>query len=231
MTHHEIQTLLGRFMDGLTTLDEERRLADYFRTADVPDEWQAYKAMFAYLDAGMPQDGEKPARTRRLWWLAAAAAVAVLLGVAVLATRGEAEREVAVSAGTSADKTGGVGENAKKTASFHHLADNAPGVADSVLHHETPRDTATQAMPRPKTVRRQSLKYRYEPAPPRAFLAEAAAAALTDSISTAAQQLAEAKVQEVEQQQRLYMQALQLAGALQTLEMASLEAEDEGECY
>lgn len=50
----EIQQLLNRYLDGLTSVEEEDRLADFFRSHDVPEAWQAYKEMFAYFDAGMP---------------------------------------------------------------------------------------------------------------------------------------------------------------------------------
>lgn len=53
---NDIQLLLDRYLDGLTSLEEEDRLADYFRSHDVPEAWQAYKEMFAYFDAGMPTD-------------------------------------------------------------------------------------------------------------------------------------------------------------------------------
>lgn len=50
----EIRRLLERFMSGETTIEEEDRLGDYFRTAhDIPAEWQEYKLMFGYFDSGM----------------------------------------------------------------------------------------------------------------------------------------------------------------------------------
>ncbi len=50
----EIRRLLERFMSGETTIEEEDRLGDYFRTAhDIPAEWQEYKLMFDYFDSGM----------------------------------------------------------------------------------------------------------------------------------------------------------------------------------
>ena len=47
-----IAQLLDRFLNGTTTLDDEARLADYFRTHQVPDEWAAYQDMFAMFDRG-----------------------------------------------------------------------------------------------------------------------------------------------------------------------------------
>ncbi|MBR2154169.1 MAG: hypothetical protein IJ901_06095 [Bacteroidaceae bacterium] len=48
----EIARILGKFMAGETSLDEEQLLAEYFRTHEVSDEWQEYKEMFALFDSG-----------------------------------------------------------------------------------------------------------------------------------------------------------------------------------
>ncbi len=83
---NDIQQLLDRYLEGLTSLEEEDRLADYFRSHDVPEAWQAYKEMFAYFDAGMPtgesEEKKRPQRHRTvaLWTgLAVAAAAALTL--------------------------------------------------------------------------------------------------------------------------------------------------------
>lgn len=48
----EITRILGKFMTGETSLEEEQMLAQYFRTHEVNDEWQEYKEMFALFDNG-----------------------------------------------------------------------------------------------------------------------------------------------------------------------------------
>lgn len=48
----EITRILGKFMTGETSLEEEQILAQYFRTHEVGDEWQEYKEMFALFDNG-----------------------------------------------------------------------------------------------------------------------------------------------------------------------------------
>ncbi|MGN1375394.1 MAG: hypothetical protein ACI4V5_02445 [Prevotella sp.] len=50
----EIRQLINRFMDGLTTIDEERKIADYLCDNAVPDDMKRYKEMFAWFDNGMP---------------------------------------------------------------------------------------------------------------------------------------------------------------------------------
>ena len=88
-TQQYIGRLIARFMDGLTTLEEERQLSDYFRTADdVPEGWRNYQELFAYFDRGMKDDEAeevlRPFRAnapilRKRWKVAAAAAVLILL--------------------------------------------------------------------------------------------------------------------------------------------------------
>jgi len=92
-TQQHIQDLLDKFMNGLTTLEEEAALGDYFRTHEVPEEWEDYRQMFGYFDRGMegelitPQAQEQPFMRlmgRRWWGIAAAAAIAALIvGVTV----------------------------------------------------------------------------------------------------------------------------------------------------
>ena len=87
-TQQHIQDLLDKFMNGLTTLEEEATLGDYFRTHEVPEEWEDYRQMFGYFDRGMegelitPQAQEQPflrLMGRRWWGVAAAAAIAALI--------------------------------------------------------------------------------------------------------------------------------------------------------
>lgn len=92
MNKEEIQKLLERYLDGLTTDEEESRLRDYFTRAGqpVPAEWRVYRALFAYeqAEAAAPQQqAAAPAATlrqgfQRHWLpvvLAVAAAVVALL--------------------------------------------------------------------------------------------------------------------------------------------------------
>lgn len=80
-THNDIAQLLERFMDGQTTLQEEALLAQYFRTADVPEGWRDYQQIFAWFDEGMPEAQPSAPQRRKPWllWFSAAAAVALLL--------------------------------------------------------------------------------------------------------------------------------------------------------
>ena len=52
----DIKALVDKFLDGRTTLAEERELYDYFASDDLPREWHDLKAMFAWYGDGMPED-------------------------------------------------------------------------------------------------------------------------------------------------------------------------------
>ena len=93
-SQQHIQDLLDKFMNGLTTLEEEAALGDYFRTHEVPREGEAYRQMFGYFDRGMEgalltQQASSAPLTRQMgrrWWgIAAAAAItAVIVSLTVL---------------------------------------------------------------------------------------------------------------------------------------------------
>ena len=71
-----IQSLLDKYMDGTTTLEEEDILHQYFTRSDVPAEWENYRMLFAEIDSMRPT--EKP--SHRWWsWRIAAAVMAVLV--------------------------------------------------------------------------------------------------------------------------------------------------------
>ena len=92
-SQQQIKALLDKFMDGQTTVEEEAQLADYFRSADVPAEWEDYRAMFDYFDSGMEDypvtvEQPRPSLTRQMgrrWWGIAAAAC---ITAAIVATVG-----------------------------------------------------------------------------------------------------------------------------------------------
>lgn len=93
-SQHQIEALLDKFMDGQTTVEEEARLADYFRSGDVPAEWEDYRDMFGYFDRGMegdlvpvqqPQASLARLMGRRWWGIAAAAVItAAVVGTVLL---------------------------------------------------------------------------------------------------------------------------------------------------
>ena len=88
-SQQQISDLLDKFMNGLTSPEEEAALGVYFRTQEVPREWEDYRLMFDYFDRGMEGDLLSPQAThlplthmmgRRWWGITAAAAIAAVIG-------------------------------------------------------------------------------------------------------------------------------------------------------
>ena len=76
-----IESLLELFMQGETTIEQERELSEFFaNSAYIPEKWEAYRKMFAYFNAGMPMKEEKHKRNivRIVWSSLAAAAIATI---------------------------------------------------------------------------------------------------------------------------------------------------------
>lgn len=89
MNRQEIQQLLDMFLDGMTTVEQEQQLAEYFRSArDVPPEWEPFRRMFGWFDDGMRTKTplsplstplSPPSRGKLVALLSAAASIALLL--------------------------------------------------------------------------------------------------------------------------------------------------------
>lgn len=53
----QIRQLLTRFMEGQTTVEEEQEIARWFAARrEVAPDLEDYRQMFAYFDAGMPEE-------------------------------------------------------------------------------------------------------------------------------------------------------------------------------
>ena len=179
----QIQQLIDKYMNGQTTVDEEQLIARYFRKAtDVPDSLKPYRDMFAYFDDGMPlgtlsefdgsagqadtrvaPDSSKVVAPRRhslrmaAWW-SGAAAVAAAVALLLIMHRPSAPVQPIASAVVVSDTC--------STSTGVEAEQNV--VADSV-----------KLKPQPQR-RRPSVRRRYYIAPPKTYLAHAAA---TDSIT------------------------------------------------
>lgn len=182
----QIQQLIDKYMNGQTTVDEEQLIARYFRNAtDVPDSLKPYRDMCAYLDEGMPlgtlpefdgsagqadtrvaHDSSKVVAPRRhslrmaAWW-SGAAAVAAAVALLLIMHRPSAPVQPIASAVVVSDTC--------STSTGVEAEQNV--VTDSV-----------KLKPQPQR-RRPSVRRRYYIAPPKTYLAHAAAA---DSITPAA---------------------------------------------
>ncbi len=197
----DIRTLIKRFMDGQTSLEEESRLAEYFRTHDVGENLLPYKQMFAWFDEGMPlesqqadkltgrQDSSQPSPnsqssqlSRKTVCLIAAAAAAIALLVLVAWPKAEPQ------------------QMAENTAMPHIQESNEPATTPDTLT----ADTATTVVPMKKARRRKPRIDRYKPLPPKTYIAETQ----TDSAIEAAEMIAEEKIKETEKQQEEILNGL-----------------------
>lgn len=99
-TKEYIARLLNRFMEGATTIEEERLLAEYFRkTGHVPEEWSDYRRMFDWFSEGMPMKETAP---RRRWWPWAAAAAVITAIIIAFSIPGKETPQVAQQTAPSA---------------------------------------------------------------------------------------------------------------------------------
>ena len=89
---NKIEPLLHKFMEGLTSIEEEEALGAYFRSEEnIPQEWEAYKKMFGYFDDGMPNRVSEeiivPKQKKDRLWMKIAATVVLVVSVATTLDR------------------------------------------------------------------------------------------------------------------------------------------------
>ena len=175
MTDRQIISLLKRYMDGATTVEEETALADFFcaaTDADRPDaisaaDWSAYREMFCmFAPEAADKDQQDEAATtivqrftlrNTLLWVASAAAVAVLVFV--------------VSALLPDNTPSGQSSNAPLVQQAARLMP-ADSVADSVKQQPEKRRL------------HKSVRPYWQPRPPKVYVAEADKSASTRADST-----------------------------------------------
>jgi hypothetical protein len=219
---NDIQLLLDRFMDGATTLEEEARLDEYFRTHDVKPEWQPYKEMFGYFDEGMKDEQpeetvEEPQPKSRKRWLrmaviATAAAVAVI-GILTLPRHfDEAVRHT--DSGTSGAQSAMVGKQAKN-GDYKHRTAGKEMQETQLAQVRTARNSAKNtAVPQvyPKAVKE----------------AAATVPTVTDSIVLTVQEIQPLKITAVNNQLAYNLQMPENARVIHTLATLELMAEING---
>lgn len=172
MTDRQIISLLKRYMEGSTTVEEETALTEFFgiaTDADRPDaisadDWRTYKEMFGMFASetvakdqqeGAADDAKQRFTLRKVaLWVASAAAVASLV--------------FAVSA-LLPDNTQSVQPLAQQTGRLIP----ADSIADSISA-EQPRIVADSVKQQPEKLRmRKALRPYWQPRPPKVYLADA----------------------------------------------------------
>lgn len=188
MTDRQIISLLKRYMDGATTVEEETALTEFFCTAtdaDRPDaisatDWSAYREMFCMFAperAEKDQQNEAAAPTvqrftlrKAALWVASAAAVAVLV--------------FAVSALLPENTPSGQSSNAPLAQQAAHLVP-ADSIADSISAEQPQRILADSVKQQPGKRRlHKSVRPYWQPRPPKVYVAEADRNASTHADST-----------------------------------------------
>ncbi len=188
MTDRQIRSLLKRYMDGATTVEEETALAEFFCTAtdaDRPDaisaaDWSAYREMFCMFapeQVGNDLLNETAAPTAQrftlrnaLLWVASVAAVAVLVFV--------------VSALLPENTPSGQSSGAPLAQQAARLVP-ADSVADSISAEQPQRILADSVEQQPEKRRlHKSLRPYWQPRLPKVYVAEADRSASTHADST-----------------------------------------------
>lgn len=219
-----IRQLIGRFMQGLTSIEEEEQISQWFAVhTDVSDDLKPYQQMFAYFDKGMPMDEQlsedkqipveeeirKPlrnhSRLRPLWCLlAAAAAVALLVVMTWPAQNGDSTATPSATL-AQADKDS---------------AETLVPAAETEVRNQMKQAVRPKMRPRKRGVYRKHL---HSPAPPVTWIAQT----VIDSMQQSPEALAEAHLQALEEQQNEMLFRLYLVSALQTEDLASYNDEDD----
>ena len=102
----KIEKLLESYDEGVTSLDEEKILRDYFLKNEVPEHLESYKMMFLFSVKQAGQTFEKPVKIRKPgynWyaWSSIAAIFIIAMGVLIFQDDNSPEQK---DLGTISDK-------------------------------------------------------------------------------------------------------------------------------
>lgn len=208
MNEQQLLSLLQRYMDGLTTVDEESALAVFFgraSDADRPDaisaeDWKVYQEMFAMFAPQAQSLTQKHKATSRFTlrqvsvWIASVAAVALIVFAASTQLRHDS--------------------SSSPTLAQHSVSTPAAdSLSDSISADQPQRivvDSVRQKLPKQKT--RKAPRPYWQPRPPKVYMAGA------DKPSAA--QLDSAKIEEAVRQADILLQTI---NAQQSVEMDKLQ--------
>lgn len=188
MIDRQIISLLKRYMDGATTVEEETALTEFFCTATDADrldaisaaDWSAYREMFCMfapekaekdqLDEAATHTVQRFTLRKAALWVASAAAVAVLV--------------FAVSALLPDNTPSGQSSNAPLAQQAARLVP-ADSVADSISAEQPQRILADSVKQQPGKRRlHKSVRPYWQPRPPKVYVTEADKNASTRADST-----------------------------------------------
>lgn len=103
MIEKEIQKLIDRYLEGITTPEEERQLAHELLRVDIPEEWQAIRLMLGELAMGEVEyddimesrQKKTPVITMCRRWIAVAASLLLIIGIGATLWQNSNDNETA----------------------------------------------------------------------------------------------------------------------------------------
>lgn len=222
----DIRKLIDKFMDGTSSLDEERILADYFRQeTDIPADLEPYRKMFAYFDSGMADGtllkgdevvenvdnssvesrrGGITVYLRRILYIAASVAVLFIVAYNVIGGDDNDAKSIAGLTPTTVSATD---------------TDTVNVAADSIRNIDGQQNDAAP-------VSRTPRKYRYKPAPPEVLTAKLQTSELADSVDGTASRLAEAELRKVELEQQYMLNMIKAVNLIHSVDIAEVADEE-----
>lgn len=85
MELHEIELLVEKYMDGETSVEEEKQLRAYFTSGNVDSRLEEYQVLFGFFEAERARTYQSPVKTnnRKKWytWFGIAASIAIVIGL------------------------------------------------------------------------------------------------------------------------------------------------------
>ena len=85
MNTKNIEELIDRFFEGLTSNREEKELYDFFAQENIPEHLYKYKPVFAYFESGIQNENQSVSpqpKKKRIWlWASVAASSLILIGL------------------------------------------------------------------------------------------------------------------------------------------------------
>lgn len=222
MNISEAKQLIGKFLNGKSTLEEEQLLGDFLRQSEsLPDELLPYKQMFAYFDHGMTDGrllsglddvqtasknnvGSKNGRKRNVMLIfAITTAAAVFLGMLY---------EISLP---------DIGmPNKQQYSGFVQDVNNLDTV-------DVKTDSLTPNGNKSNNYEIRQGKWRYRPAPFKPYIAESDECQNMDSINESAALMADHEIRKVEEEQKYIINLLNAIDIINTAEIASVADDEE----
>jgi hypothetical protein len=88
MELNKIETLLEKYFEGQTSIDEERELGAYFSSSDVAQHLKQYQNLFNYFSTSRSEESQKEFKIKtkktKMFWLSVAASASILIGTGAI---------------------------------------------------------------------------------------------------------------------------------------------------